>query len=75
MFVDEETIRMVHQDEKYDDFNTPNTSMVDETSLIESDTTEATSSLRLKQKVKRGKLAALYRHLNVTVNLDLINLD
>ena len=75
MFVDEETIRMVHQDEKYDDSNTPNTSMVDETSLIESDTTEATSSLRLKQKVKRGKLAALCRHLNVTGNLDLINLD
>ena len=35
----------------------------------------ATSALRLKQKVKRDKLAALYRHLNVTSNLDLINLD
>ena len=34
-----------------------------------------TSTLRLKQKVKRDKLAALYRHLNVTVNLYLIDLD
>ena len=37
-------------------------------------TTEATSTLRLNQKVKRGKLAALQRHLNVTGNLDLIDL-
>ena len=28
-----------------------------------------------KPKVKQDKLAALYRHLNVTDNLDLINLD
>ena len=48
MFVEEKTIGMVHQDENYDDYNTPNTSMVDETSFIEPDTTEATSSLRLK---------------------------
>ena len=74
-FVDEETIGMVHQDEDYDDYNTPNTSKVDETSFIEAATTEATSTLRLNQKVKRDKLAALYRHLNVTGNLDLINLD
>ena len=73
-FVDEETIPLV-QDEDYDDYNTPNTSRVDETSFTEPDTTEATSTLRLKQKVKRDKLGALYRHLNVTGNLDLINLD
>ena len=36
-------------------------------------TTEATSTLRLTQKVKRHKLVALYRFLNVTGNLDLIN--
>ena len=36
---------------------------------------ETISALRLKQKVKQDKLAALYRHLNVTGNLDLINLD
>ena len=73
-FVDEETIPLV-QDEDYDSYGTPNTSRVDETSFTEPDTTEATSTLRLKQKLKRDKLAALYRHLNVTGNLDLINLD
>ena len=74
-FVDEETIGMVKQDEDYDNYNTPNTSRVDETSFIEPATTEATSTLRLNQKVKRDKLAALYRHLKATGNLDLINLD
>ena len=73
-FVDEETIPLV-QDEDYDNYGTPNISSVDETSFTEPDTTEATSTLRLKQKVKRGKLAALHRHLNVTCNIDLINLD
>ena len=32
-------------------------------------------TLRLRQKVKRDKLSALYRHLNVTGNPDLIDLD
>ena len=73
-FVDKETISLV-QDEDYDNYGTSNTSRVDETSFTEPDTTDATSILRLKQKVKRDKLAALYRHLNVTGNLDLINLD
>ena len=50
--VDEETIQMVHQDEDYDDYNTPNTSRIDETSFMELATTEATSTLRLNQKVK-----------------------
>ena len=44
-------------------------------SFTEPGTTEATSTLRLNQKAKRDKLAALYRHLNVTGNLDLIDLD
>ena len=44
IFVDEETIPMVHQDEDYDDYNTPNTSRIDETSFTEPDTTEATST-------------------------------
>ena len=73
-FVDEETISMAHKDEDYDDCNTPNTNRIDEISFMEPDTTEATSTLRLNQKVKRDKLTALYRHLNVTGNLDLINL-
>ena len=75
LFIDEEDIPMVHQDDDYDDYNTPNTSRIDETSFMEPDTTEATSTLRLKQKVKWDKINALYRHLNVTGNLGLIDLN
>ena len=42
---------------------------------MEPDTTEATSTLGLRQKVKRDKLTTLYRHLNVTGDIDLIDLD
>ena len=59
-FVNEEEIPMVHQDEDYDNYSTPNTSRVDKTSFTELDTTETTSTLKLKQRVKRDKLAALY---------------
>ena len=55
-FFDEETIPLVH-DEDYDNYGTPNTSRVDETSFTQPDTTEATSTLQLIQKVKRDKLA------------------
>ena len=72
-FFDEENIPMVHQDKNYDNYVTRDTSRIDETSFT--DTTEATSTQRLRQKVKRDKLTALYRHLNVTGNLDLIDLD
>ena len=75
VFVDKETIPMAHQDEDYDDYNTPNTSRIDDTSFTVPDTTEATSTLQLRQKVKRDKLIAFCRHLNVTGNLDLIDLD
>ena len=75
VFVDEGTIPMVHQDEDYDDYNTPNTSRMDETSFIEPSTTEATSTLRLRQKVKQDKITALYRHLNVTGDIYLIDLE
>ena len=64
-FVDEETIPLV-QEEDYDDYNTPDTSRIDETSFTEPDTTEATSTLQLRQKKKQDKIIALYRHLNVT---------
>ena len=74
MFVDEEDIPIVHEDDDYDDYNTPNASRIDETSFTVPATTEATSTLRLTQKVKQDKLAALYRHLNVTGNLNLIDL-
>ena len=49
------------------------TSMDNETSFT--DTTEGTSTLQLRQKLKRDKLIAFYRHLNVTGNLDLFDKD
>ena len=76
-FLDEENIPIVHQDdEDYDEqYDTPNASRIDETSFTVPDTTEVTSTLRLRQKVKRDKINALYRHLDVTGNPDLIDLD
>ena len=50
-FVDQETITLV-QDEDYHDYNTPNTSRVDETSFTGPDATDATSNLQLKTKSK-----------------------
>ena len=47
-FADEETIPLVHED--FDNYSTPNTSRVDETSFAELAATEATSSLWLNQK-------------------------
>ena len=52
MFVDEEDIPMVHQDEDCDDYRTPDISRVDETLLIVPDATKAASALHLRQKVK-----------------------
>ena len=51
IFVGDETIPLV-QDEDYDDYNRSDTSRVDETLFTEPDTTEATSTLQLRQKVK-----------------------
>ena len=75
-FIDEEDIPLVHQDdEDYDDYNTPNTSRA-ETSFIEpADATEPTSTLRLRQKLKRDKIISLYRYLSVTGGIGLIDLD
>ena len=73
-FVDEETIPLV-QDEDYDDYRTPDLSRVDETSFTEPDTTEVTSTLQLRQKVKRDKITAFYRHLNMTGDPGLANID
>ena len=58
-FVDEETTGIVHQDEDYDEYNTSNTNRIDEKSFMEPDNTEATSTLELRQKVKRNKITAL----------------
>ena len=74
-FTNEETIPLVHQDEDYDEYNTPNTSRIEETSFIEPDATEATSTLQLRQRVKRDKITALYRHLNVTDDPGLADID
>ena len=74
-FVDEEDIPMVHKDDDYDDYNTPDASRMDQTSFTLPDTTETTSTLRQTQKVKQDKLSALYIHLSVTGNLDLINFN
>ena len=72
-FVDEKIIGMVHQDEDYDDYNTPNNIKIDETSYMKPDATEPTSPLRLRQNVKRDKITALYRHLNVIGDINLID--
>ena len=50
-FLNEEEIPLINQDEDYDDYRTPDTSRV-ETSFIDPDTTEVTSTLQLRQKVK-----------------------
>ena len=72
--VDEETIPLV-QDEDYDNYNTPDTSRVDKTSFTEPNVTEARSTLQLRQKVKRDKITALYRHLNVVGDSDVADID
>ena len=64
-------------DNDYDGYNTSNTSTVDEIAYTTPSSTDskAKSALRLKQKVKRDKLPALYRHLNVTDNLNQVEAD
>ena len=48
--VNEEDIPMINQDEDYyDDYRTPDTSRVDETSFTVPNTTKATSTLQLRQ--------------------------
>ena len=39
------------------------------------DSSVATSTLQLRQEVKRDKITALYRHLNVTGDPDLADID
>ena len=74
-FIDEETIPLAHQDKDYDEYNTVNTSKIEETSFIEPDATEATSTLQLRQRVKRDKITALHRHLNATGDPSLADID
>ena len=63
------------QDEDYDDYRTPDTSRIDaETLFTEPATTEATSILQLRQKLKRDKIVSLYRYLDVTGDPSLADL-
>ena len=71
----DEDIPLINQDEDYDDYRTPDTSRVDETSFTVPDTAEATSTLRLRQKLKRDKIVSLYRYLGVTGDPGLADLD
>ena len=71
---EEENIPLVQQDDD-NDYRTPDTSRVDETSFIEPDATEATSTLRLRQRLKQDKIVSLYRYLGVTGGPGLADLN
>ena len=74
-FVDEENVPLV-QDKDYDDYRVPDTSRIDaETSFTEPAATEAKSTLRLRQKLKRDKIVSLYRYLDMTGDPGLADLD
>ena len=75
-FVDVD-IRLINQDEDYDNYSTPDTtpSRVDEISFTVPDASEVTSTLRLRQKVKRDKIVSLYRYLDVTGDRGLADLN
>lgn len=64
-------------DNDYHGYNTPSTSRVDEITLAMSWSTDKqeTSILQLRQETKRYKLVALYMHLSINGNLELINID
>ena len=70
---DEENIPLV-QDEDYDNY-TADTGRVDETSFTEPATTEATSTLRLREKLKQDKIVSLYRYLELTGDPGLADLE
>ena len=77
-FVNDENIPLLHDKDRgndYYDYNTPDTSNIQETTITDPDTTETTLNLRLRQKVKRDKLAALHRHLIITSDPDLADVD
>ena len=71
---EEENIPLVQQDDD-NDYRTPDTSRVDETSFIEPDATEATSTLHLRQRLKQDKIVSLYRYLDVTGGPGLADLN
>ena len=71
----EEDIQMTHQDDDYDDYKIPDTSRIDETSFTVPDTTEVTSTLRLRQKLKQDKIVSVYRYLDVIGDPGLADVD
>ena len=75
-FVHEDDISLIHEDEDYDNYRTPGTGRIDaETPFTEPTATEATSTLRLRQKLKRDKIVSLYRYFDVTGHAGLADLD
>ena len=76
-FLDEENIPLINQDEDYDNYSTLGTtpSRVDEASFTVPDASEATLTLRSRQKRKRIKIVSLYRYLDVTGDPGLADLD
>ena len=68
---------MINQDEDYDNYSTPDTtpSRVDETSFTVPDASEATSTLRIRQKLNRDKIVLLCRYLDMTCHPGLTVLD
>ena len=77
MFVDEKNVLMIHHDEEedYDDYRTPDTSRIETSFIDPKDDTEATSTIRLKQKPKRDKIVSLYKYLGMTGDPSLADLD
>ena len=73
-FFDEETIPLV-QDEVMKMITGHQKSRVDKTSFIEPDTIIATSTLRLRHKLKRDETVSLYKYLDVTRDPGLLDLD
>ena len=68
--------RKVDHDKDCDDYNTSNTGIEERPfKNLSSNDKQSTPNLWFRQKVKWDNLAAFYRHLNVTGDLDLINLD
>ena len=74
--VDHENIPLLRDEDRdndYDDYNTPEISIIQV--FTDFDTMETTSSLQLTQKVRRVKLGTLHRHLNVKVDSVLTDID
>ena len=76
VFVNEEDIPMINRDKDYDNYMTPDTSRIAaETSFTKPATTEATSTLCLRQKLKRDEIVLLYSYIDVTGGRGLVDLD